>query len=97
MKIKACGRFELLPLTASRSGEVLKATWSEFDLDNRLWTIAGERMKAGKEHQVPLPDAVLAVPEKRAKLRGNDNVFAGRGTGPAGKNTLGAVLKRLGL
>ena len=44
---------ELLILTAARSGEVRGATWQEVDLDKSLWTIPGERMKAGREHTVP--------------------------------------------
>lgn len=45
---------QFLILTAARSGEVRKATWDEIDLDSQLWTIPAHRMKAGKEHQVPL-------------------------------------------
>ena len=45
---------QFLILTAARSGEVRKATWDEIDIDNQLWTIPADRMKAGKEHQVPL-------------------------------------------
>jgi integrase len=48
-------------LTAARSGEVLGARWSEFDLKERVWTVPGERMKAGREHRVPLSDAALAL------------------------------------
>jgi integrase len=48
-------------LTAARTGEVLGATWKEFDLDNALWVIPGARMKEGQEHRVPLSSAVLAL------------------------------------
>jgi len=48
-------------LTAARSGEVLGARWSEFDLKERVWTVPGERMKAGREHRVPLTDAAVAL------------------------------------
>ncbi|SLN41754.1 Prophage CP4-57 integrase [Roseivivax jejudonensis] len=47
-------------LTAARSGETRGMTWSEVDLDARIWTIPAERMKAGKEHRVPLSDAAIA-------------------------------------
>src|SRR5665213_3541340 len=40
-------------LTASRTGEVLGATWDEFDLDQKVWTIPAVRMKAGHEHRLP--------------------------------------------
>jgi integrase len=46
--------FELLILTATRTNEVTAAEWDEFDLQTKVWTIPGERMKAGKEHRVPL-------------------------------------------
>lgn len=48
-------------LTAARSGEVRMARWREFDLAERVWTIPGERMKAGREHRVPLTDAAVAI------------------------------------
>jgi integrase len=46
--------FELLILTAARTSEITAAKWDEFDLQTKVWTIPGERMKAGKEHRVPL-------------------------------------------
>lgn len=48
-------------LTAARSGEVRGATWKEFDLDRGVWTIPAERMKAKKEHRVPLSEPALAI------------------------------------
>ena len=48
-------------LTAARSGETRGMTWAEIDLDARVWTIPANRMKAGKEHRVPLADASLAL------------------------------------
>lgn len=48
-------------LTAARSGEVRGATWDEVDLEARLWTVPAERMKARKEHRVPLSTAAMAV------------------------------------
>lgn len=48
-------------LTASRTGETIGARWPEIDLEERLWVIPGERMKAGKEHRVPLSAAAVAV------------------------------------
>jgi integrase len=52
---------EFVILTAARSGEALGATWKEIDLERKLWTIPAARMKAGAEHQVPLPDAAIAL------------------------------------
>ncbi len=48
-------------LTAARSGEARGAEWDEIDLDARIWTIPGSRMKAGKSHRVPLSDAAMAI------------------------------------
>jgi integrase len=52
---------EFAILTAMRAGEVTGATWSEIDLKSRVWVIPSERMKAGREHRVPLSDAALAI------------------------------------
>lgn len=51
----------LLVLTATRSGEVRGATWSEFDLKARIWNIPAERMKTKEPHRVPLSDAAVAL------------------------------------
>ena len=56
----AAKALEFAILTACRSGEVRLAAWDEIDLDSRVWVIPGERMKAGKEHRVPLSDAAMA-------------------------------------
>ena len=52
---------EFAILTAARSGEVREAVWSEIDLEGATWTVPSERMKAGKEHRVPLSKAALAL------------------------------------
>lgn len=54
---------EFVILTAARSGEALGATWGEIDFDQKLWTVPPPRMKAGKEHIVPLSQAALALLE----------------------------------
>lgn len=48
-------------LTAARSGEVLGAVWGEIDLESKVWTIPSDRMKAGRTHRVPLPDAAVRL------------------------------------
>lgn len=60
---------ELLILTGVRSQEIRLATWAEFDLEGRLWTIPADHMKRGKAHMVPLSDAALAVLAKANALR----------------------------
>jgi integrase len=57
----AARALEFTVLTAARTGEVIGAMWAEFDLEQSLWIVPGARMKAGKEHRVPLSDAALAV------------------------------------
>jgi integrase len=52
---------EFTILTAARIGEVLNATWDEVNLDARMWVIPAHRMKAGREHRVPLSDAATAL------------------------------------
>lgn len=88
-------------LTAARSGEVRGATWDEIDFDTRTWTVPADRMKAGKEHRVPLSDAVLTIlrQAKAAALRGDEAlVFPSTKPGkPISDMTLSAVLKRLGV
>ena len=77
--VRLCLRF--LILTAARSGEARGARWSEIDVDKRVWTLPGERMKAGKEHRVPLSPHAVAVLERARRLRsrkGCELVFPGR-------------------
>lgn len=82
-------------LTAGRSGEVRGARWSEIDLAAKLWTIPAVRMKAGKEHRVPLSDAAVAV--LQSLPRNGDIVFPGRRKGTEQSDmTLTAVLRRMG-
>ena len=52
---------EFVILTAARSGEALGATWNEIDLDRKLWTVPGARMKAGDEHVVPLSNCAITL------------------------------------
>jgi integrase len=65
---------EFTILTAARTGEILGATWDEFDLDARVWTMPAGRMKAGKEHRVPLCDRTLDI--LRGLDRFDERVFA---------------------
>jgi integrase len=67
---------EFCILTAARTGEVLGAKWAEIDLDAKVWIIPAERMKAGREHRVPLSDRALSVLE--ALPREGDFVFPGQ-------------------
>ena len=79
----AAGALEFAILTAARTGEVIGARWEEIDLAERLWTVPAERMKAGKEHRVPLRDAALAIVEKMAAIRAGRFRVPGCQGGPA--------------
>ena len=74
---------EAVILTAARSGEVRLAQWSELDLEAATWTIPAERMKAGREHVVPLsPEAVALFERVKTHKRGDtDLVFPGQRRG----------------
>jgi integrase len=92
----AAQALKFLILTAARTGEVIGATWPEFDMDERLWVISAERMKAKKEHRVPLTDEVLEVLHN---MRGLDDefVFPGQKRGKGLSNmAMAQLLKRIG-
>ena len=69
---------ELLILTATRTGEIIKARWSEFDLDAATWIIPADRMKAGKEHRVPLSEPALDVLTRLKEVAQNEYVLPGQ-------------------
>ncbi|MEJ7807079.1 MAG: integrase arm-type DNA-binding domain-containing protein [Telluria sp.] len=86
---------EFAILTACRSGEVRGAVWSEVDLDNKLWTIPAERMKAGKEHRVPLSTAAVSL--LLSLIVNGEFVFPGvRTKSYLSDMSLTAVLRRMG-
>jgi integrase len=72
---------EFLILTAARSGEVLGATWDEFDLQTKVWTIPASRMKAGKEHRFPLSDRAIEILHALPREEDNPYVFVGNKKG----------------
>jgi integrase len=86
---------EFIILTACRSSEARGARWEEIDMDGKTWTVPAERIKAGREHVVPLSDRAVEI-LKRLKMTGPDLVFPG----PSGKmmatESLTAVLRRIG-
>jgi integrase len=89
---------EFAILTAARTGEVLWATWSEVDIAHQLWTIPAERMKAEREHSVPLCDRAVAILREMQTLRHNSPyVFPGaRRRKPLSNMALLTVLRRMG-
>jgi len=85
---------QFLILTAARTGEVIGATWSEIDLEGRLWAVPAGRMKAGREHRVPLSDAAAAILERvqgeSEDTQPGDRIF------PISNMALLALLGRMG-
>jgi integrase len=88
---------EFLLLTAARTGEVIGARWPEIDLTEAIWTIPAVRMKAGKEHRVPLSPPAIALLRELHTEKGNDFVFIGptAGRGLSGM-ALNRTLRRMG-
>jgi integrase len=86
---------EFAILTAARSGEVRGATWAEMDLVAKVWTIPAARMKAGKEHRVPLSDAAVEVLGKVPAGEPDAFVFPAARGGQLSDMTLSAVLRRM--
>jgi integrase len=88
---------EFTILAAARTGEVIGARWDEINFADRLWTIPADRMKAGKEHRVPLSDSALAVLNEMQQGRHSDFVFPGQQAGrPLRNMAMLQVLKRMG-
>src|SRR6516165_4277150 len=69
---------EFCILTAARSGEVLGMRWSEVDLEKKVWTVPAHRMKAGREHRVPLSERAVAILKPWAEIKTGDFVFPGQ-------------------
>ena len=80
---------EFAMLTAARSGEVRGARWAEIDRDAKLWTIPAARMKAGREHRVPMSNAALSMLEALPRIDAADWVF------PASRTTVDGQAKTL--
>jgi integrase len=93
-KAVAALALEFTILTVARSGEVLGATWKEMDLDKGVWTIPAERMKAGREHRVPLSARALAILGE-VKMFGSDWVFPSRRGGRLSDMAMAMLLRRM--
>jgi len=86
---------ELAILTAARSGEVRGATWAEVDLVQAVWTVPSHRMKAAKEHRIPLSAEAVALLQSLPRIAGTDLIFPNSKGTPLSDMTLAAVLKRM--
>jgi integrase len=81
---------EFLILNASRMQEARRARFDE--IDGNVWTVPGSRMKAGRQHRVPLSDGALAVVERMRKASRSPFIFPGRGGVAIGKSSLQRLL-----
>lgn len=86
---------EFAILCAARSNEVRGATWGEIDQKSGVWVIPAERMKAEREHRVPLSPASLAVLESLPRMAGTDLIFPNAKNDVLSDMTLTAVIRRM--
>jgi len=93
----AARALEFLILTASRTAETIGARWSEIDLDKAEWRIPGDRIKAGKEHRVPLSPRAVAIVREMAEATIGEFVFpGGKAKKPLSNGAFLALLERMG-
>jgi integrase len=87
---------ELCILTAARSGEILGMRWSEIDLDKKIWSVPANRMKAGREHRVPLPLRAVVMLRQLQKLNTGEFVFPGQARNkPLSNMAMEMVMRRM--
>jgi integrase len=87
---------ELCILTAARSNEILGMRWPEIDLDKKIWTVPGDRMKAAREHRVPLSPRATAILRGLEKVKAGEFVFLGQVRNkPLSSKTMELVLRRM--
>ena len=86
---------EFLAITAARSGEVRGATWDEIDIETGIWIIPADRMKAGKEHRVPLTQQAVALLQALPSMQGTDYVFPAARGGALSDMALSACMRRI--
>lgn len=88
---------EYLILTATRTSEVIQAEWSEIDYEKKLWTIPAVRMKAGKEHRVPLVERSLEILATIKPFSGKRFIFiGGKDDKPLSNMAMIMLLRRMG-
>ncbi len=84
-------------LTATRSGEVRKATWDEIDLEQAVWTIPANRMKAGKEHRIPLSQEAIKTLLAQPHIANVPYIFSNKNGNPLSDMALTQLLRRMEL
>ncbi|WP_235988711.1 tyrosine-type recombinase/integrase [Pseudorhizobium endolithicum] len=87
---------EFAILTATRTGETVGARWPEIDMEGKMWVIPAERMKAGREHRVPLSDRAVEILRSLVSDKDSDYVFIGDKKGkPLSNMSLLMTLRRM--
>ena len=86
---------EFTILTAARTGETLGARWTEIDFDEKMWKVPADRMKASREHRVPLSDRAIEILQAMPRETKNPFVFIGSRRGGLSNMAMAAVLKRM--
>jgi len=95
----AARALEFTMLTSARTGEVIGAHWNEINFLDRTWTVPATRMKAGREHRVPLSARALAILEEMQAHRHADDGFVfpgGKGGKPLSNMAFLMLLRRMG-
>lgn len=91
---EAARALEFVILTAARSDEVRSASWSEFDLKKKIWTIPAVRMKRGRDHSVPLSNQAMEL-LKHQQSNGHPYPFTNKSGAPLSDMALSALVKRM--
>jgi integrase len=92
----AARALEFTILTAARTGEVIGARWEEINIAERLWSVPAERMKAGREHRVPLCGKALEIVEEMRAIGGNFIFPGGKRGKPLSNMAMTMLLRRMG-
>lgn len=93
-KAMAALALEFVILTTARTGEVIGAKWDEVDLAKTIWTVPASRMKAGKEHRVPLSPRAIEILEV-VKVLGGDYLFPGASDGKLSGMAMAMLMRRM--
>lgn len=93
----AARALEFVVLTACRTGEAIRATWSEIDFETKLWTVPAARTKSGREHRIPLSSRAVEILKALPREENNEHVFIGaRPKQPLSQMALLMTLRRMG-
>ncbi|GMO86166.1 hypothetical protein BwSG20_73410 [Bradyrhizobium ottawaense] len=93
----AARALEFTILTAARTGEVIGAQWEEIGSSADVWTVPSLRMKAGREHRVPLNEHAAKILQNTPREDGNPFIFIGMRSGGLSNMAMATVLRRMGL